>query len=564
SGHLAIARARAERIKTRLTAAGVSAGAGTGGGVAVWELAPHGVAYAGLAAVVAALGVAGRRADRPLVAHAVIPQAVRKLTPDVVSHAFIAAKLATDKDRVTFAEPISRDGAGFRVVVDLPPGQTADRAISRRVEISSGLDRDERQVFLSRQRGGTGSARRVVMWVADVDPLSVPAGRSPLVTTARVNFWQPFGFGVNERGATVPLCLMWTAMLVGAIPRMGKTFSARLPALAAALDPDVRMYVYDFKGSPDWVPFRHVAHRIQFGDRPDPDTGVDPVAEFLADMQELQVEVDRRYRTLRNLPPSVTPEGKLTEAIARSTRYGMPVVLVVADEIQRALGHGTYGKEIYEVLTDLVKAAPAVGVHFLASTQKPDKDSMPSGFRDQFGIRFALRVMSRDVSEVVLGAGAYSEGLNAATLSADAKGVGLLRGTGDSGDEVASSVVRTYLADGRDAETICQRGRALRDAAGTLTGAAIGDAPVAERHERNIRDDLAEAIGVDERAHSDVLCARLAQAYPDTYTGWTPVQLAAALKPAGIETRQVWATGMDGQPANRRGIRRSDLDEPTR
>ena len=29
-----------------------------------------------------------------------------------------------------------------------------------------------------------------------------------------------------------------------------------------------------------------------------------------------------------------------------------------------------------------------------------------------------------------------------------------------------------------------------------------------------------------------------------------------------IETRQVWATGLDGQPANRRGIRRTDLDDP--
>ena len=561
SGYLALVKARNERIKTRLMLAGTSAGTGVGGGVAVWELAPHGITYAGLAAVVAALGWAGRRVDRPIVAHAVIPQAARRLTADVVSRAFIAAKLATEKDPVAFVEPISRDGAGWRVVADLPFGQTADKAIGRRVELASGLDYDERQVFLSRLRGGTGSARRVVMWVADVDPLSVPAGRSPLVTTARLSFWEPFPFGVNERGAVVPLCLMWTAMLVGAIPRQGKTFTARLPALAAALDPDVRMYVYDLKGSPDWVPFRHVAHRIQFGDRPDPDTGVDPVAELLADMRELQAEVDRRYRTLRSLPASVTPEGKLTEAIARNRRFDMPVVLVVIDEIQRAFEHAEHGKELEAVLTDLVKAAPAVGIHFLASTQKPDNKSVPSGFRDQFGVRFALRVTSRDVSDVVLGAGAYSEGLNAATLSADAKGVGLLRGTGDTGDAVANSVVRTYLADGRDAEAICQRGRALREAAGTLTGAAIGEAPVATRQEYSVVADLVAVFGTDDQAHADDLCARLAEAWPDRYAGWAPAQLSAALKPHNITARpNVWATlaGTD-RKGNRTGYHRADI-----
>ena len=49
-------------------------------------------------------------------------------------------------------------------------------------------------------------------------------------------------------------------MLVGAIPRMGKTFAARLPAAAAALDPWVQLFVFDGKGGKDYQPFELVRY----------------------------------------------------------------------------------------------------------------------------------------------------------------------------------------------------------------------------------------------------------------------------------------------------------------
>jgi hypothetical protein len=36
-------------------------------------------------------------------------------------------------------------------------------------------------------------------------------------------------------------------------------------------------------------------------------------------------------------------------------------------------------------------------------------------------------------------------------------------------------------------------------------------------------------------------------------------QLSAALKPDKVRTRQVWAEGLDGQPANRYGALKSDV-----
>ncbi len=524
-------------------------------GFAVWWFA---LVWPALVVAVGLLGWVGQSPDRPIYTPAVVPNALRKLSPGVVLRAFEAAKLSTEADPLTFATPIHRDANGWRAVLDLPYGKTAEQAISNRDVIASGLDVDERQVFLSRVRGSAGSIRRVDMWVCEVDPLSISAGPSDLIGLKAVNFWEPWPFGRNERGDTVWLCVLWAAMLIGAIPRRGKTFVLRLVALAAALDPHVRIIVFDLKGGPDWTPFEHVAERIFYGDRADPDTGVHPLAALRDTVDDLLAEVDRRNRLLRNLPKAVCPEGKLTEELSRTKHLGLQLIVLVIDEVQRAFLSKEYGSEMDEKLTDLAKVGPSAGIITLAATQKPDAKSTPTGFRDQFGIRFALYVTTRDASEAVLGAGAGGEGMHAHKLPPDAPGAGILRGTGDA--KVNGGVVRTGYADGVDAEAVCLRGRALREGAGTLEGMALGHTVSATPVSYSVTADLAIVFGGDEKAHSDVLCSRLADRWPDRYAGWEPIQLAAALKPDDVRPRQVWAPSLeDDAPRNRQGILRSDL-----
>ncbi|MGI5127479.1 hypothetical protein ACQEVB_11775 [Pseudonocardia sp. CA-107938] len=555
----ALLQASAKLRRPRLIGLGIAAVIGAVAVWAMWLAVPDWARLAALVAAAIGCAVAGQNPDRPLMEHAALPGRVRKLSTGIVLRAFVAAKLAKDDDPVTFTGPPARDGAGWRVILDLPYGRTAEEAMVRRTQIASGLDIDERCLFLHQVRGAAGSARRVSVWVADTDPLAVPAGPSPLIRAERVNFWEGFPFGLDERGELVMLNLLWSSLLVGAVPRQGKSFSARLVALAAALDPDVRLHVYDMKGSPDWTCFRHVAYRWGLGDVPDPDTGVDPVKALLDDMLELRAEVDHRYRTLRKLPAEVVPEGKLTEALARAKQAGMPLVLVVIDEVQRCFSHREYGKELEAVLEDLVKVAPGAGIMVEAATQKPDQKSTPTGFRDQFTIRFALRVTTMHASEAVLGAGAYGEGLDASKLSPEAKGTGLLRGTGDTLQ--GGSTVRTFLVDGSQAEAICLRARKLRAAAGTLSGAALGEMPTAVPDVYSVLADVATVLGTDNQAHSEVLCARLAESWPARYAEWKPAQLAAALRPHRVITRQVWADGLDGQRANRRGVLAADVHE---
>jgi hypothetical protein len=91
--------------------------------------------------------------------------------------------------------------------------------------------------------------------------------------------------------------------------------------------------------------------------------------------------MDRRYEQLRELPNDVCPEGKLTPAIARNRALNMPLVLVCVDEVQRYLEHPELGQTITELLTELVKVGPAVGIMLDLATQRPDAKTLPEGLR---------------------------------------------------------------------------------------------------------------------------------------------------------------------------------------
>jgi hypothetical protein len=242
------------------------------------------------------------------------------------------------------------------------------------------------------------SHRCHVLWVADRDPLAVPVGRTPLLACKATDIWKPAPFGLNERGQLVSVPLLWNSVLVSALPRQGKTFAARSLALYAALDPYVRLDVFDFKGSPDWRRFDLVAHSYGFGMTP-ARYGL-PLDIFADTLLGLKRDVQERYAKLSELPPSVCPEGKLTREVARDPQYGMPVRVVVLDEFQEVFDLGEDSKEIASLLVFLVKVAPAAGVTVLGATQRPT--GVGSGqvaqqftsFRDNFGVRFGLRTSS--------------------------------------------------------------------------------------------------------------------------------------------------------------------------
>ncbi|GGS28251.1 cell division protein FtsK [Actinokineospora fastidiosa] len=430
-----------------------------------------------------ALAVLGRRKEGSPGRKAVLA-GPRTLTwtmdPQVLVDAFRDAKLIGKDETLRLVERATRMGEGWAITVDLPATRKAADVIKNREALASALAVDEVQLIVDRVRRNGGHAGRVAMWVADQDPYSAPPLRTPLLDVPRWDAWRPVPFGRDARDRRVDLPLVWTSLLVGAIPRQGKTFAARLAAAGLILDPHTRLYVADFKAGKDWEAAGQVAHRFMSGDESE------HVLALVGWLVELIGEVQGRYRRMRELDDVTCPESKITPAMSRDARLNMPVTALFIDEVQVPLEDRTpvkvegkkltAGEYVGELLTWLAKKGPAAGFVLVLATQRPDSKTIPSGLRAVLGSRFALRVMDWRDSNIVLGEQMNTRGYDSSRLLASHKGVGILRPDGEvqAGADVLALTVRTYYMPNEDWRVLCERGRALREAEGTLTGHATG------------------------------------------------------------------------------------------
>jgi DNA segregation ATPase FtsK/SpoIIIE, S-DNA-T family len=504
------------------------------GGPVAYALAPWWAVALALAVIVPGLARIGRPVDRPILTPAVVEGRYRRVNPDIILRAYYAAGLGhPDKpnQQVTFGSTMSRDatGSGSQVVIDLPYGKTWEHVLNAKGAIASGLDVSVNQVFLTRD---PSSHRRHLLFVADRDPLAIPAGRTPLLDGKVRDIWAEAPLGLDERGRKVSLLLMWISVLVGAQPRKGKTFATRLLALYAALDPYVRLIVVDGKMSPDWDRFRLVAHRMVFGTVPNSRDN-DPIEHLLEVLREVKAHIQEVNDFLASLSTVECPEGKITRELSRKYPQ-LRVWMLVMEEFQvyYELDSQEQNKEIAALLSYIMAVGPSAGVVLLSSSQKPsgvgagDVGRLFNRYRDNHAVRLALKCGNRIVSEAILGGEAYSEGYDASALpnGPQYRGVGYLYGAGDD-----TPTVRTYLADHADAEKILTAARKHRQAAGTLSGAAIG-----ETITRDMRDTLADVRAVflagEKGLHWPVIAARLAETLPEHYADITPDAISAQLR----------------------------------
>jgi hypothetical protein len=492
-----------------------------------------------LAVAVAAPWLAhhGHSPDKPIVRPAVVTPRFRLINADIILRAYYAASLGDPEkpgQQITFGSTMAREADGSGVDVDLPYGKGLKDAVDAKPGIASGLDVTESQVFLRRDRT---SYRRHHLWVADRDPLAVPVGRTPLLACKQTDIWKPAPIGLDERGQLVKVPVLWHSLLFGALPRMGKTWSARLIGLYAALDPYCRLDVFDAKGSPDWRKFALVADSCAFGLTPTRDGK--PPEILLRTLEGIREDVEDRYTRLSGLPTHVCPEGKLTRDIARDPRYRMPARVVILDEVQEYFELGSISHQIAELLVYLVKVAPQAGVSILTATQRPS--GIGSGgevakrftaFRDMHQLRFSLRTPEWRVSEMVLGAGALGEGLDSSKLLPEYKGVGILRGASDH-----SPTVRCFTCDDRDAEKVLTAARAHRERAGTLSGMALGEST--PKAEASILEDVLAVLGDLPALPWETLAPLLQQRWPERYQDATADSVSARCRGLGVPSKDV-------------------------
>jgi S-DNA-T family DNA segregation ATPase FtsK/SpoIIIE len=508
----------------------------------------------------------GRPAHRPIVQSAVTTPLVRKISTDAIVRAYERAGLcSTDPkrpaDHLGFGSTMSRDplDKGSQVVVYLPYGGTFAKVVNAKTAIASGLDVLESQVYFTRDKQ---SERRHTLRVLDTDPLAEAAGRTPLLDCRQRSIWRKAPFGLDQFGRKVAFCLMWISLLVGAQPRRGKTFAARLIALFGALDPFVDITLIDGKSSKDWQPLRLVAHRFVQGTHPTKDG--DPVERALSALYEIDRHIVHVNEELARLPVSECPEGKLTEALYR--RPDLHVQLVLLEEFQCyfELDDQKRNKEFANLFARIGALGPSAGVILVGASQKPsgvgagDVQRLFNRFRDNFIVRFALRCATRDVSMAVLGNESYGEGYDASglPLGDEFKGIGILYGLTDD-----APTVRTYLADGEDAEVICRAARKLREKNRTLSGDALGvevDDP-----ESDIVADLLEVMGGDSGLWWETAAERLEAQFPMRHGDVTAESVSAAARARGIPSTDVrWPPGRAG--TNRKGCKKADLTAAVR
>jgi len=501
--------------------------------------------------VAAAVGFYGTPADKPITSSATVAARFVRLTSDAVTKALLAMGVGGMKDSaaIGFPAPITRDGPGWRADIDLPPGITAADVMERRHKLASALSRPLGCVWP--EAAPEVHPGRLVLWVADQDMSRTKAPSWPLAKTGQADVFAPQPIGTDPRGRVVTVTLMFASMIIGSLPRMGKTFVLRLILLIGALDPRVQIHAYDLKGLGDFAPLEPVAHRYRAG------VEEDDFLYMLTDLREFQGELDRRAKTIRQLPRDLCPENKITPQLASNRRLGLHPIMVAVDECQKLFEHPEYGKEFEAICEDLVRRGPASGIMLLLATQRPDAKSLPTGIGANAIIRFALKVLGQTENDMVLGTSAYKNGLRATLFSRRDLGIGILSGEGDD-----PCTVRASYIDGPAAETIARRARALRQAEGRLTGYAADQdaAPVEAEHSSSLLADLAAAFHGETKAWSDTLARALVELRPETYDGWGPAQLSAALRPYGLRSRQVWGTDPTTcEGANRRGLHLADV-----
>ncbi|MCX5522606.1 FtsK/SpoIIIE domain-containing protein [Streptomyces bobili] len=373
-----------------------------------------------------------------------------RMTETMLNRVYQDAKVISSDDVLKMITPctLTADGKAWQVVFNLPSGIPAKKALGARDGIANGFGVSAQQIH--QVRGDRED--RIHLRVSLKLPFSTKPAKGPLLEMERVNLWRPIWMGVNLRGEEVLTSWVERSGLFGGEPGSGKSAAANDLLLAAALDPTVRMYLADGKAGADITPFEPIATMF--------DTDGEP--ERLLEILEhiWTVEIPER-RALAKEHGS----RKLTEAMAAvDPRVCLAALLVDEWSSYGAAADRKTREEMERLLRLIVQQGRALGIITLAATQKPDSDSVPTGIRDILSIRWAMRCLTPQASDTILGQGYASAGHSAQDILKSQRGVGIYM----DGEGAEPELVRGHYYDDDEVALLLDRAYALRKEAGTL------------------------------------------------------------------------------------------------
>ncbi|MEU0160194.1 hypothetical protein ABZ154_15470 [Streptomyces sp. NPDC006261] len=377
------------------------------------------------------------------------------LTDTMLTHVYQNARVIGTDDTLTLLTPctLTADGQAWEVVFDLPSGIPTKKALTAKDAVAGALG-----VAVQQLNQGRGDREgRIRLRVSLNLPFTGAPARGPLLDVESINLWQAIPMGINLRGQVVSTEWVERSGLFGGEPGAGKSAAANDLLLAAALDPTVPLYLCDGKAGADITPFEQIATMY--------DTDGDP--ERLLEILEhiWTVEIPQR----RALAKEHGSRKLTAEMAAKDSRVNLAVLLVDEWSSYGAAADRKVREEMERLLRLIVQQGRALGIITLCATQKPDADSVPSGIRDILSIRWAMRCLTPQASDTILGQGYAAAGHNAQDILKSQRGVGIYM----DGEGAEPELTRGYYYDDDEVALILERAFDLRAKAGTLPAGSV-------------------------------------------------------------------------------------------
>ena len=507
------------------------------------------------------LGWVGRPLERNLV-QAATPLAAdqQRLTAPMVTSALCRmgnAKMK-DPDQIFLLMDVARVGPGYQVDLELPD-VPATWVIENRSSLAATLRREIGCVWPT---VGEKHEAHLSLYIANQPMAKSRQASWSLLTSGQVNVFEPAPLFTDKQNRWVGVTLAYTGWIVGAVPRMGKSFFVREWLLVMGLDPRTKVYAFDLKGTGDLSPCAEFAHVHELGDEED------EIESQLQHLRAIRQEMRRRTKVIRGLPRAEAAENKVTDELANRRDLGLEPIAIGADECQIWFEHPDkeIRGEFIAICTDLVKRGPALGIMPLFATQKPDAKSIPTAISDNASARVAFKVNGQVSNDQILGTSMYQAGVRATQFAFEDKGVALFKGEGAD-----VQMVRTVAGlDALTAEKVAKRARSLRQSQGRLTGQAVD---VEEDADEQVvfLDDVRAVFAASQALHLGDICVGLARRRPELYRHLDNAALASMLRDADVQVGTVYVAGKDRAEASNKGVKREwlteaagQLDQPSR
>ncbi|GAA3068488.1 hypothetical protein GCM10010464_35880 [Pseudonocardia yunnanensis] len=424
-----------------------------------------------------------------------------------------------------FLTPARVDGRGTHAVIRLPIGVPAEKIAKRRLDLATGLHRQAKEVWPT-----TGSEAGILdLWVADKGALAEGAGRYPLLEAGLTDVFKGVPAGKSLRGEPITAPLMERNTITGGQPGQGKSASARVLMVGAALDPTAELQIFVPDTNFDFEVFKPRCSRYVMGAEDE------KIAEILAHLRELHADVQHRGQILVDHETAAVTRELANRGIGLHPKFAL------IEEAHVAIQHPTHGKEIAQLLVDIVKLGRKRGIHLIVSTQAPTKDSMPRDVTRNCSNGIAFAVGDHVANDGLLGQGAYRAGHRATELIPGTdRGTAVVKGfTGarseilqwyflsvDEGNDDVTPLITRAL------DAIARRGKGLPG--------ADRPAPVVERVDHLA--DIADVLAGEKRMRTVELLSRLGEHNRNTYGTWDASKLTAVL--AGEDIRTVKVQGV--------------------